>query len=202
MNRIVPAAFVAAALLLGGCAAMNTVVSDVTSYSQWPAERQPTTYSFERLPSQQANPREQEILETAAREALGEIGFKEAADAQASDILVQLSARVTRYDPLIYDDPFFWPGAWGAWGPWGPGWGWRPGFGMRHDFPRYEREVAVLMRDRKTGQTLYETRASNGSLASADAKTWAAMFEAALKDFPQPAVNPRRISVPLDKEAA
>jgi hypothetical protein len=198
MNRLLTAACVAATLALGGCAAMNSVVSDVTSYSQWPAERQPTTYTFERLPSQQANPREQEILETAAREALAKIGFKEAADPQSSEVLVQLSGRVTRYDPPLWNDPFFWPGPWGPWGPWG----WRSGWGMHHDFPRYDREVAVLIRDRKTGQTLYETRASNGSLASADARTWAAMFEAALKDFPQPAVNPRRISIPLDSEKA
>jgi hypothetical protein len=184
--------------VLSGCAAMDSVVSDVSSYSHWPAERKPTTYSFERLPSQQANPRNQEILETAARDALASLGFTEASDAGSSDVLVQLSGRVTRYDPPLWNDPFFYPGAWGPW--WGPGWGWHSGIGMRHDFPRYDHEVAVLIRDRRTGQSLYETRASNGSIASADARTWAAMFEAALKDFPQAAVNPRRISIPLDPQ--
>jgi hypothetical protein len=71
---------------------------------------------------------------------------------------------------------------------------------MVADTPRYEREVAVLMRDRRTGQVLYETRASNESLSGGDGTTFAAMFEAALKDFPQPAVNPRRVSIPLAKQ--
>jgi hypothetical protein len=39
---------------LSGCASLNTVVSDVSSYGQWPTQRKPNTYRFERLPSQQA----------------------------------------------------------------------------------------------------------------------------------------------------
>jgi hypothetical protein len=54
-----------------------------------------------------------------------------------------------------------------------------------------------MIRDRKTGQVLYESRAANEGLTGPDGATFAAMFEAALRDFPQPAVNPRRVSVPL-----
>ena len=42
--------------LLAGCAAMNSLTSDVASYSAWPADRKPGSYAFERLPSQQARP--------------------------------------------------------------------------------------------------------------------------------------------------
>ena len=41
---------------LTGCASMYNVDADVSSYSRWPAGRGPATYSFERLPSQQAQP--------------------------------------------------------------------------------------------------------------------------------------------------
>lgn len=190
------AAAIAVMLALAGCAGMRTVDSDVNSYSQWPAERRAAGYAFERLPSQQANPQQQDELENAARDALSKAGFTEAADAASSEVTVQLSARVTRQDSPYWDYPYAWrSGLWAGRG--GPGWFWGPGLWMHADPPRYEREVAVLIRDRKTGQALYESRARNDSNTSGNMHTLAAMFEAALKDFPQTAVNPRRISVPL-----
>ena len=39
---------------LGGCAAMRSVSSEVSTFGEWPATRKPGTYAFERLPSQQA----------------------------------------------------------------------------------------------------------------------------------------------------
>jgi hypothetical protein len=57
--------------------------------------------------------------------------------------------------------------------------------------PRYDSEVALLLRDRASGKPLYETRASHDSSSRADAATVAAMFEAALADFPRPALSPR-----------
>jgi len=190
-------AAVVASTVLAGCASLNTLASDVTSYSQWPADRKPGTYAFERLPSQQSQPEAQARLEDAARRALEGAGFTEVAGGGTPEYTVQLGARVTRYDRSPWDDPFWRPyGAFGWWGPRGPYWGW----GLRYDVaPRYDREVAVLIRDRKSGTPLYESRAANESGASADTATLAAMFEAALKDFPQPAVNPRRVSVQLSK---
>ena len=182
----------AALLALAGCATLQSVTSDVSSYSHWPEGRRPSTYAFERLPSQQANPAEQDAVEAAARDALAQAGFTEAADPASADVSVQVSSRLTRVD---YEDPFYWHG--GYW--WGPGWGpwWGPSFSMNYTTPRYQREVALLIRDRKSGTVLYETRASNQGLSAGDGRTLAAMFAAALKDFPHTAVNPRSITVPL-----
>ena len=44
-------AALAMAFALGGCANMNQVVNDVSTYSAWPADRKPGSYAFERLPS-------------------------------------------------------------------------------------------------------------------------------------------------------
>ena len=190
------AALLAVALLaLGGCAGLRTVESDVSSYSHWPAGRQASSYAFERLPSQQANPQQQDALEAAARDALAQAGFSEAADASSADVSVQVSARVTRQDYTIYDDPFAWRGS--LWYGHGFGHWWGPGLSMSYQSPRYEREVALLIRDRRSGEVLYETRASNNGPSWGDGETLAAMFAAALKDFPQTAVNPRRVSIPL-----
>lgn len=195
--RMPAVATLAVAAALTGCAAMNTVDSEVSTYSQWPAERRPATFAFERLPSQQARPQEQTELEGLARPALLEAGFKEVASVQEADTTVQVGARVSRTDRLVYDDPFWWRG--GLFYPY-PRMGrpyWGPGYAMVYDSPHYDREVAVLIRDRKTSQPLYEARAANDGMNYGGAPVLAAMFRAALKDFPQTGVNPRRVSVQL-----
>ena len=90
----------------------------------------------------------------------------------------------------------WWRGGFGHYrhGPWfGPTWG----LGYRVDMPRYEREVGLLLRDRASGKPLFEARASNEGGSRADAAMLGAMFAAALADFPQLGVNPRRVSIAL-----
>ena len=182
---------------LAGCAAVNTVDSDVSTFSQWPAERKPASYAFERLPSQQARPQEQDQLESSARAALAAAGFTEAPDAKSADVTVQVGARVNRSDASPYDDPFWWHGGlyYSRFGR-NPFWG--PGFGMRYyDSPRYDREVAVLIRDRLSNQPLYEAHATNDGTSSGSYALLNALFQAAMKDFPHNGINPRRVVVQL-----
>ena len=195
MNRRLHLAFAAAlaAAALAGCAAFNTLTCDVSSYGQWPAGRSPGTYAFERLPSQQAHEAEQQQLEDAARGALETAGFTAASDPAAADVTVQIGARITRYERSPWDDPFWIHGAY-WYHPWhGPGWG----LGATYSSPQYDREVALLLRDRKSGAPLYETRASSEGGYSSTPEILAAMFAAALKDFPTPALSPRRVTIPL-----
>lgn len=184
-----------AAATLAGCAAMNNLTSDVSTYSQWPAERKPSTYAFERLPSQAAQPERTTRLEEAARPAIEAAGFTAAADPAAADVTVQVGARVSASDPYPWADPFwvrgglfygrgYWRGAW---------------FGSYPPSPTYAREVAVLIRDRKTGQPLYEARASNDGTSPSIDSLLPAMFAAALVDFPNTGVNPRRVVTPIRK---
>lgn len=185
----------AAALLLGGCAAITSVTSDVTSFGEWPAGRAPGTYAFERLPSQQARAAETDALEAAARPALEKAGFKPAPAGEAPDVTVQVGARSNRTDVGPWVDPF-WYGGVGYWrrGPWlVPSWS----VSARYEPLRYEREVAVLIRDRASGKALFEARASNESGSGASPAVQSAMFQAALMDFPRTGINPRRTTVPL-----
>jgi hypothetical protein len=184
------------ALALGGCAALNQVSSDVSSFGEWPAGRSPGSYAFERLPSQQARADEAAQLEQAAARALQKAGFVPAAAGQEPDVLVQLGARFTRTSYPAWDDPLWWRGGFGRYrhGPWiGPSWSLQ----MHLQPPRYEFEVALLLRDRASGKPLYETRAASDSGSRADLGVIEAMFLAALADFPQPALSPRRVTVPL-----
>lgn len=190
------AALAAAAALSVGCAALNSVTSDVASYGEWPAGRPPGSYAFERLPSQQARAAESEQLEATARHALEKAGFKPAAPGAEPDVLVQVGARISA-TVSPWDDPLWWRGGFGFYarrGVWlGPRWS----LHARYEPTRYEREVGLLLRDRASGKPLYEARASSEGNYSADASLLAAMFDAALADFPRPAVNPRRVTIPL-----
>lgn len=191
-RRQLCAAFVTA--VLGGCATITSVTSDVSSFGEWPTGRQPGSYAFERLPSQQANAAEAQALETAAAKALQKAGFVPAAAAAEPDVLVQLGARFTRTLRSPWDDPLWWRGGFGRFrhGPWiGPSWS----LAWQAEATRYESEVAVLLRDRASGKPLYETRAALESNLSADAAVVGALFEAALVDFPRPAISPRRVTV-------
>ena len=201
MLRLFAAA--AIALALGGCATFNNLNSEVSTYGTWPAGRQPASFVFERLPSQQAHPERRQPLEDAARGALEAAGFRAAADPNDAQYLVEVGARVTSTDPWTYNDPLFWRGpfhpGYGRFhrSYWGPGWGW--GWGGPYDTATFEREVALLIRDRPTGQLLYEARASNSGPSAAIDYLLPAMFEAALKDFPRVGPNPRQVTTQISK---
>jgi hypothetical protein len=190
-------------VLLAGCAGMDSLTADVASFGEWPAGRSAGSYAFERLPSQQARPELAEALEASARGALAKAGFKPAAAGEAPDFLVQLGTRVSRSDPSPWADPIWWRGGFGYWraGPWlGPWYGpYGPGWALysRPDLRRYEREVALLIRDRASGKPLFEARASHDGPTRGDQATVAAMFEAALVDFPRLGINPRQVTVAL-----
>lgn len=195
----------ALALLLASCASFNHVDNDVSTYGGWPADRQPGSFAFERLPSEQARPERRQQLEDAARAALETAGFRAVADPNQADYLVQLGARVVSTDPWIYNDPLFWRGGfyhgYGRWHRgafWGPGWG--PGWlSFPYDSPRFDREVVLLIRDRRTGQLLYEARASNSGPSPGIDYLLPAMFTAALKDFPATGPNPRQVTTQISQ---
>jgi hypothetical protein len=199
-----PLAATLAAALLASCAALHRLDNDVSAWSRWPADRRPASYAFERLPSQQAQPQAQQLLEDAARPAIEAAGFTPASDASRADVTIQVGARITATDRSPFDDPYWWgPGlhrpyvfARGGRVFWGPSW--RYGWGPPVDTYGYEREIALLIRDRQTGQPLYEARATSDGFSPMAETALPAMFRAALHDFPGgSAQNPHRVTVDL-----
>ena len=200
------AVLLAGALLATGCATLNTVSTDVTRYAQWPADRKPGTYAFERLPSQQAQPNEQAPLEDAASLALQAAGFTRTPEADRAEYRIQVGARLVRSPGSPWVDD--WPGGpWSPWGPWGRpyarfGWygpGSTLGLGWTWNNARYEREVGLLIRDGRTGTPLYEARAGSEGTANFSAPLMTALFEAALKDFPAAPGGPQRILIEMPR---
>lgn len=152
------------------------------------------TYRFERLPSQQTLGPQQDMIESLAAQALARAGLRRD-DAQAR-YSIQLSARVQRENRGLWDD--VWMG-WGFGGPrdfsFGIGFNtWLPPFPPPQS-PYYLHEVGLVMRDLATGQIAYETRASYQGPWSDTQAVLAAMFEAALKDYPNPPLGARTVNV-------
>jgi hypothetical protein len=195
----------AAAVALGGCASLNSVTSEVSTFGDWPSGRAADAYAFERLPSQRGDIELQTQIEDAARPAIEAAGFRPVADGQTADVTIQLAARVDTSERSPFDDPFWRHG--GLYGPrYGMGWSGGIGVGVGRGFGyggvyenrTYQREVAVLIRDRKTGEPLYEARASNDGVTPSISAYLGPMFEAAMKDFPNASGGkPRNVTAPI-----
>ena len=185
-----------AALWLTGCASTRLVDSDVQSFSQLAGAPARATYSFERLPSQQAQGAQQSAVEEQARLALAKVGLRQ--DSAAPFYRVQAHART---DLLAYPDYWDGPGwGWGGWGGWGGGRGFYGGLSMRFPPPTlYRREVGLILREAATGNVVYETRAVHEGVWTDNPAVFAAMFDAALNGFPTPPTGPRRIVLEIPR---
>jgi len=181
-----------AIISLCACTATSQLGSEVTAYSQWGVTRKPSTYSFERLTAQQARAERQQEVEDAARGALEVAGFTRAADDAEADVVVQVGARVrvtrtlsssaaTRHRAVVPGGPTY----------------------LSTLNPNYvvvdQREVALLIRDRESGDVLYGGRASNRGRSVSDPAILAAMFEATMQDFPSGSPSPRQVAVELKR---
>ncbi len=206
LMRWFSAALAAMALTgLTGCASMRLIDSDVVSVAAVPPgmNLQGAKYRFERLPSQVNNP-EAGLAEQQAQAAMTAVGLVR--DDAGASLSVMLGFSGSQY----LADP------WGR--PLGPGWtpygsvaigsgfgggfGSHIGLGMGMRFPpptHYRREVSVVMRDLKSGQVVYETRASHAGPWSDSVPIFATLFQAALANFPNPPAGLRRVNIELPR---
>ena len=207
MKRALTAiSFVAALIgltgLLGGCASTRVVESEVNSFARWsPAPPAPgSTYRFERLLSQQQPDAPQARLESLAQAALARVGLQHNPQTAAFSVQITASSQPvlrTRWDGGGY--PFGGPNVFigGGVGS-GVGVGFGFGFPMSGmDTPLYRREVGVVMRELRSNQTVYETRAVSEEPWLDTDPVLSAMFDAALRGFPVPPGGPRRVNIEI-----
>ena len=190
---------------LTGCASMRLIDSDVVSVAAAPPgmSLQGAKYRFERLPSQVHNP-EAGLAEQQAQAAMTAVGLVRDDAAASLSVMVGFSGTQYQADP------------WGR--PLGTGWtpygsiaigsgfgrnfGSHVGLGVGMRFPpptHYRREVSVVMRDLKSGQVVYETRASHAGPWSDSVPIFATLFQAALANFPNPPAGPRRVNIEVPR---
>jgi hypothetical protein len=190
---------------LTGCASVRLIDSDVVSVAAVPSglSLQGAKYRFERLPSQVHNP-EAGLAEQQAQAAMTAVGLVRDDAAASLSVMVGFSGTQYLADP------------WGR--PLGTGWtpygsiavgsgfgrsfGSHVGLGVGMRFPpptHYRREVSVVMRDLKSGQVVYETRASHAGPWSDSVPIFTTLFQAALANFPNPPVGPRRVNIELPR---
>lgn len=191
--------------LVTGCASMRLIDSDVVSVAAVPPgmSLQGATYRFERLPSQVHNP-EAGLAEQQAQAAMAAVGLvRDDADASLS-VMVGFSGSQYLADP------------WGR--PLAPGWtphgsisigtgfgvslGTHIGLGIGMRFPpptHYRREVSLIMRDLRSGQVVYETRASHAGPWSDNMPIFATLFQAAMANFPNPPSAQRRVNIEVPR---
>ena len=204
LTRRLSLAMAALALtLLTGCASMRLVDSDVVSVAAVPSgmSLQGARYRFERLPSQVNNP-EAGLAEQQAQAAMTAVGLVRDDAVASLSVMVGFSGTQYQADP------------WGR--PIGPGWtpygsvgigigigaGSHIGLGTGMRFPpptQYRREVSLVMRDLKSGQVVYETRASHAGPWSDSVPIFATLFQAALANFPNPPAGLRRVNIELPR---
>ena len=185
-----------AAALLAGCETLKSFTCEVSTYGTWPSGRVPGSFAIDRLPSQDPTLPEQRLLEDAASASLRGAGFTPAGDAATADVVVQVGARVSRTARSPWDDPLWWQFGVGRWN-------W-PRFGSSHwgggvVYARvdYEREAALLIRDRASGQPLYEARARSDGVTSGGNAVIQGLFAASLKGFPAVQPEPHDVTVTL-----
>ena len=202
------------ALLLAGCATTRVIDSDVTAFQTWKAAPPGpnTPYRFERLPSQQANAAQQDVVEAAAGPALAKVGLVPSNTVARYSVQVRLNTQLVE---RVLADPFGYGGYGGGlggypgYGRFGPsvfGYGGSRGASFGLSFPigfyesaTYKHELTVLMRDLNTQQIAFETRALHFGPWNDSLNLLPALLDAALRGFPQPPEGTRRINVELAK---
>lgn len=208
-RRLTLALLLAATAWLSGCASVYLVDNQVRSYATWDAARAPAqgqAFRFERLPSQNDTRYAAvgDMLEAPVRQALEQWGLRFAPPGDTPvRWTVQITAQTVRHPRAPWDDPApFGPFGFGGYGHVVTRDGrvvFVPTLSMRMDIPYYEREIAIVMRDAASGRVVYETRAAHDGRWNDTPALWAAMAQAALRDFPQPPAGVRRVDVEVPR---
>jgi Domain of unknown function (DUF4136) len=202
-----------------GCASVRLIDNDVTAFSTLASVPAGSTYRFERLPSQQAYPQQQDQLEGIAQAALAKVGLARVGDAPGSPVArysVQMGINVQSVPSALWDDlgprfggfvgvgsgPFLLGtgpvrvvghiAVGQAYGPWGYPLFYRPP-------PNYVRTVSLVLRDVASNQVVFETHAKNENPWTDSVAILPAMFDAALQGFPAPPAGPRRVNMEIPR---
>lgn len=201
----------ALALFLTGCAsgprAIDSHVQSVATPASTGLLHPGLRYRFEQLPLDVGQSGAAQV-QALAQQALTRVGLVH--DEATARVSVQATAYVNSYwiddwdGPWGYDGPgrarmAFYLGAYGRHG--GLVWGSPLWWDWDAPTPVYVHEASLILRDLKSGQVLYETRARHDGTFGKTDLVLTALFAAALQDFPHPPPGWRSVTVPLGAPA-
>ena len=176
-------AAVAASTLLSGCATTWIVDNRVQTFSQLQTAPSPATYRFERLPSQQAQPQQAQMLEDVARPAIEGAGLVAAPEGVVPDVTVQVGARISETALSPYDDPF-WYGGYGGYGS-----------GIR-SYTEYHSQIGLHIRQNVTNAPLFDGRAMARSRTNRLEALLPSLVDAMFTGFPGQNGETVKITIP------
>jgi hypothetical protein len=202
---------VLSSLLLSGCNSMRIIESQVQTSTQWPTVATSQTavpakayFRLDRLPAD-VNNLQAGWAEVELEAALAPLGWTR------NDIEAQYTVWVGVRAAEFISDPLGRPvrGPWVSrfnmsigtgYRPHGVGWGMGMNTGMRTGFPPvsgYAQEVSIIIRDLKTSNVVYQTKALHDGPWADHQNIWRAMITAALQGFPNPAAINRRVDTSI-----
>lgn len=194
--------------LLSGCNSMRIIESQVQTSVQWPASVVPSAssvlnlYRLERLPAD-VNNLQAGWAEVELEAAMKPFGWtRNDIDAH---YIVWIGVRAAEFIADPWGRPVRGPGnsqvhlsIGSGYRPHGMGLGW--GFGMRQGFPPpagYAQEVSIIIRDLKSSQVVYQTKATHDGPWADHQTILRVMITAALQGFPNPSVLNRRVDTAI-----
>ena len=206
-------------LLLSGCNSMRIIESQVQTSTQWPTgtNSQTTTpatafFRHDRLPAD-VNSLQAGWAEVELEAALKPLGWTR------NDIEAQYSVWIGVRAAEFIADPWgrpvrspwvnrfnmsigtgYRPNGPGLGVGWGVGWGVGMNTGMRAGFPPpsgYAQEVSIIIRDLKTSNVVYQTKAAHEGPWSDHQNILRVMIVAALQGFPNPSAPNRRVDTTI-----
>ncbi len=186
-------------LALTGCSGLRIVDSDVRAYTTAQPVSVPATYRFELLPSQQAPHEQRFALQDMVQAELDKVGMRR--DDAAPQYSVRFDLRVQRDARSPWSDAGFGGGYFSAYPvatPHGVVYHYRAPL-IVMEMPWYRREVSLLMRRLSDGVLVFESNARSDGYWADDSAVLPAMFEAALRDFPNPPAGLRRINIEIPR---
>jgi len=189
--RMLRSALLMVVFLTSGCASVRLIDSQVNSFAPQVIAAG-SSYQFERLPSQLADPENQAKLEKLAEQALAKVGLKRQ---NAAPLGVQVSA-IQRQE-ISFNENGLNIGLGWVWGHGGLGVGRHgalfPGLDSRTS---YWRQVSLIMRN-AAGVVVFESHASHDGIWPDSEAVLAAMLDAALQGFPTPPAGVRRVNIEI-----
>jgi hypothetical protein len=195
------AVMVFAVLGLTGCAGVRLVDTEVRSFATPPSVPAGALYRFERLPSQQADAAAQARLEAIAELALAQVGLQRQETNARYSVQLAYSLKVDARAPWDTPEPG-WGLGWNlGWGEHGGGimLGGRAPFGQLASSPYYWRQISLIIRSLATQQVVFESHAAHDGRWSDTEAVLPALFEAALRGFPNPPPGVRQINIEIPR---